>query len=65
MEELVLELPEERSETYRHRAEEAISSAARARSQEVAASYCRLADIWERLAATVEPAKGARHSKAG
>jgi hypothetical protein len=65
MEELVLELPEERSETYRHRAEAAISAAARARNEAVAASYCRLADVWEKLAATVEPAKKARHSKAG
>jgi hypothetical protein len=65
MEELVLELREERSETYRHRAEEVISLAARARNEAVAASYCRLADVWERLAAAVEPAERARHSKAG
>ncbi len=61
----VSELPEERGCTYRLRAEAANNSAVRARNEAVAASYNRLAEIWEKLAATVEPAGTARHSDAG
>jgi hypothetical protein len=53
MEELLLESPEKRGEAYRERAEAAITSASRARSEDIAACYSRLADIWGRLAATV------------
>ena len=61
MDKTLVESPEKRGEAYRQRAEAAVASALHARSDDIAASYCRLADIWGKLAATVEPLQATKH----
>lgn len=54
MSDLLLETTEIRIESYRMRSDAAASLASRARFEDVAASYRRLADCWVKLAATIE-----------
>ena len=59
MSDLLLETTEIRIDTYRLRSDAAASLASRARFEDVAATYRRLADCWVRLAATIEQAETA------
>jgi len=56
---MLLETTEIRIETYRLRSEAAASLGSRARFEDVAASYRRLADCWVKLASTIERAETA------
>ena len=59
MNEFLLETAEIRIETYRLRSDAAASLASRARFEDVADSYRRLADCWVKLAITIERAETA------